>query len=501
MIRILRKNAVYILLFLSVAAFICYFAIYTVIRYKHIYASYYDLGIMNQAVFNTYKAITTFDFSRFLEMTDPLGPDQIKRMAIHNDVFLAVLAPFYLIHAGPETLLVIQAIVVGLGGLGIFGIAQHLFGSHKYRDVIALVFSISYLLYPALERATIFEFHAVTLCTAFLIFMYYFWLKKKYIVSFIFIVLALSTKEEVGFVTAFFGLFILLQYISFRKNIYTQLKKMYQLFTKPHTKQDKENAKKMRYAVLVIVLSLIWSLISVFVIIPYFRGSQHFALQNYDDGIASVAHALDVSTIWYLFFLLGPLAFLSLASPLTLFISLPEFAINLFSSNANMRNIIYHYTSVITPWIFISAMYGAIRMIPYVSKRGGWKYIVCIVVITTVLFSFWKGPLPYSKEADTYAFHNKRAEQKHIDLWATTLQDDSIKVAASSQISPIFTSRRYFYQFSKDYNQADYVVIRLPEVYNYPEKDVLIPIYERLLADPEFVKIFDQDSVVVYKKL
>ncbi len=489
----LSKNWVEVVLYLAISLFIGYISYYTIIRYQHIYASYFDLGIMNQTVYNTYKAITTFDFSRFLEMTDPMGLGQFKRMAIHNDLFLALLAPFYLIHAGPETLLFIQAFVVGLGALGVYGIGTHAFVKHQSKKIIALVFALGYLLYPPLGKGVIFEFHAVTLATTFLIFMFYFWLKRRFGWSLLFMALSLLTKEQVALTTFFFGGYALLCHTIILPKSVKHVKKIIR-----ELRRDPDNLK---FTTIVMMVSFVWFVLSIWVIIPYFRGSEHFALKYYDDGITSVKNVFHETTRDYLLYMFGPFGFISLLAPLKLLIALPEFAINLLSNNDNMRNIYYHYQAVITPFIVISAIYGLRNATKLTKFKNAWKYLTGYVFLMSVVFAVWIGPLPFSFQADTYAFFNPRSEERDINMWADFLKDEKIKVSASSQIAPIFTSRRYFYNFGKNYSRSDYIVIRLPEVYNYPEKDELIPVYEKLMSDPLFVKIFDKDGVVVYKKL
>src|SRR3989344_3929917 len=126
-----KKYKYNIALWVFIFAYILYFSYFTVLRYKTLYASYYDLGIMHQTIFNTYSALKTGDWSRFLELTDPINPLQIKRLAIHNDVLLALLSPFYFLHSGPETILILQSIVLGLGALAIFKIALLIIKKNK----------------------------------------------------------------------------------------------------------------------------------------------------------------------------------------------------------------------------------------------------------------------------------------------------------------------------------------------------------------------------------
>ncbi len=481
----------WLLLTMFVVLYVAYFSYLTVLRYKTLYSSYFDLGIMHQTVYNTFHAIKTGDYSRFLELTNPHGYDQIKRMAIHNDILLVVVSLFYFIYSGPETLLVLQSVVLGLGAFALFGIAEHVLAKSKKKDLFSLLISLSYLLFPAMQRANVFDFHAVTLATSLLLFMFYFFLKKKYGWSYLFFVLSVLSKEEVALSTAFFGVYIL-----FRER------------------------KSWKFGLSVLISSIIWFFVSMLIIIPAFRSSMHFALTYYSDfgdspvsvifGILS--HPTNIfkymwrsDTLGYFLVLLGPAGFLSLLSPLQLFIVIPEFAINLLSNDWNMRNIIYHYTSVITPFVFISAVYGFAeiekRIIRIRSfKIDGGRIALFSLVVCTILFSYLKSPLPYSLERNVHPFLWPQKEAKDVQTWNQILSNKKLKIMATGQIAPVFASRRYVYLFSARYDLANYVVLSLNEIYNYPDRDILIPVYEKLIKDPSYMRIYKNENVEVYRK-
>ncbi|MBI4973210.1 DUF2079 domain-containing protein [Candidatus Roizmanbacteria bacterium] len=485
MLNILNRHKIKIILWTLILLYIGYFSYFTILRYKTLYSSYFDLGIMHQTVYNTYQAIKRHDMSRFLELTNPFGPEQIKRMAIHNDILLAFMAPFYFIYSGPETLLVIQTVVLALGAWAVFLIAKQVFEKEKKRNLMGLIFVTAYLLYPPMQRANIFEFHAVTLATTTLLFMFYFWLIKKYKWSFLFFILSIIAKEQVALTTLFFGLFTLFE--SWKSN------------------------KIFRFSLLIIITSIIWFAASMLIIIPYFRGSNHFALNYYADfgdspmriilGILDKPWSIgkyifNLDTLRYFFLLLGPTAFLSLLSPLHLFIALPEFGINLLSNNWNMRNIVFHYTSVIQPFVFIAAIYGTKKF----SQR---RLIIVgiIILIFSLLFSYFIGPLPYSRAREVHPFLYPQKERTDTAFWQNLLKNKKLKVSATGQLAPFFSSRRFFYVFSKNYNLADYVVLSLNEIYNYPDKDTLIPVYEKLQKDKRYRFIYKNENMEVYKKL
>ncbi len=497
----IRKYWTLLILSFFVLLYISYFSYLTILRYHTLYANYFDLGIMHQTVFNTYRALRTGDFSRFLELTNPHGYDQVKRMAIHNDILLAFIAPFYFIYSGAETLLIIQSLLLGLGAFAIYGIVQTVFADQQNKKLWGLVFSLAYLFYFPMQRANIFEFHAVTLATSLLLFMFYFFLKKRYVYSGIFFVACIFSKEEVALTTAFFGAYVLFTALNGKKNL------------------AKEKINQIRFGVFVIVCSIIWFFVSMLLIIPIFRKEMSFALTYYSDfgdspvkiffGIFKnpsivLKYLWNPDTAHYFLYMLGPLGFLSCFAPLPFLMAVPEFAINLLSNDWNMRNVIYHYTSVITPFVFISAIYGFRNLINYryfkVFRKQIGSILIVLIVVSTALFSYYKSPLPYSKERDVHPFLWPQKEMTDAHLWGKILENKKLKIMATGQIAPLFASRRYVYLFSSRYDLADYVVLSLNEIYNYPEKDILIPVYQKLIKDQTYQRIYKNQNVEVYRK-
>src|SRR3989344_7679461 len=160
------KFQIFISVFILV--FIAVFSYLSIKRYRTLNSYYYDLGIMNQVVYNTSQG-------RFLEMTNQDLKKNVSRLAIHFDPILAAFAPFYKLYEGPEVLLIGQAIILGLGALAVYLISQKILK----KNLTSLIFSLTYLLYFSIQRAVLFDFHSVTLTTTFFLFALYFNLVKK----------------------------------------------------------------------------------------------------------------------------------------------------------------------------------------------------------------------------------------------------------------------------------------------------------------------------------
>ncbi len=478
--------AFFILVYISLFSFLSIRKVYT------LQSHYFDLGIMNQVVYNTSQ-------EKFLEMTNQDFGKNISRLAVHFDPILAILSPFYKVHSGFETLLIIQSVVLGLGALAVYLIANKILKDKK----IGLIMTVSYLLFFPVERANLFDFHPVTLATTFLLFMIYFSLVKKYWLMILFVFLALLTKEHTGLVIIFFGMYLFLF------------------------------SKEKKWSLFLIISGLIFFVISVSYIIPYFRQETHFALKYFDDfgdspknvfiGLIKnpllIAGYFTKNETWlYLGRLLLQYGIFIIFSPLQLLIALPEIMINILSSNNNMRSIYFHYNSLTVPFIILSAIYG----IKKIQKSFSKKYMKLFWIIffgccLTSIYFFNPLPVSYLKEPYWWGFFDNK-KITIIKNWHETL-DKEQAVATTPILAPFFTGRKNYFNFLYDpsylgmkqsdndiikrigrYNLADYIVIDRQEIFD--DKAGLLPakFYEDLLNNKSYKKIFSEKGIEVYKK-
>jgi len=460
--------------------YISYFSYLSLIRHNSLHSSYYDLAIMDQTVYNTYRG-------RILELTNPEGVNNFRRMAIHNDIILALLAPFYNIFSGPQTLLVIQTIIIALGALPIYLLSKLILKS-KYLGVI---FAFAYLMYPPLQRADNFGFHAVMLAISFLLFMFYFFWTKKYWASLIFFALSIISKEQIPLTTGAFA--FLMAIFAYKEH----------------------DRKKFFFSNLILIISLFWFVASIWLITPYFRQGQHFALSRYKslgDGPAEIIKNIltkpgmyinlifNIDDLKYLFLLLSPLAFFSLLSPIYLLMASPEFMINYLSSHPQMRGIDNHYAAVIIPFVFISSIFGVKELIKRKILDG--KKISILIIVFTLIMSYYKGLLPYSKDSSLKLFLTQRSEINSVKIWENILKNENISVSVSESLGPHFSQRKKIYRFSGTYKYADYVLILKNDIYNdWLDKKQSTKDYEKLKSDKGYNIIYEDNDFGVYKKI
>ncbi len=481
MIKSILKHKYLVILSFFILIYILVFSYLSIIRYLSFNSYYYDLGIMNQVVYNTSKG-------RFLEMTNPQLFINTKRFFFHFDPILAFFAPFYWFFKGPEILLIGQSIFLGLGAIAVYLIAKEILG----KKLVSIIFSFLYLTYYPLHRINLFDVHGVALSIPFLLFGFYFLIKKnkdnkQLLTGILFLFLALLTKENVALTILFFGLYFLI------------IKKQ----------------KKIGF--LITVISLVFFLSTVFLIIPFFRQGGHFALKYYTINIGeNIKRLLTKDNFDYFIKLLRPMAFFSLLSPTLLFIALPEFLVNMLSSNRNMINLYFHYSSVILPFIFISAIYGYNNLLKRLAKyrfKNDFQVLLLIVVVSFNLYFGYKlGPL------FNQSFKIEPLKLKIIKQWQKKLSNDQLKVSSTPQLGPFFTARRYYYNFLFDpaykkvgltendiikkdgkYNKADYIIIAKWEINS---KDSLSrQFYNTLIKDKNYLLVFRKKDIEVYKKI
>ncbi len=361
------------LTYLIIALYALTFAVLSVLDQDSFNTNAFDLGNMDQAVWNTAQG-------RWFQFTNWEGGT--SRLAAHVEPILIPISLLYRLFASPATLLVLQSVVISLGALPAFWLARE-----KLRnDFAAVTFASAYLLAPALEVANLHDFHPVALASSLLLFAFYFVHRRWYVPFLIAALLAMGTKEQVPLSVAMLGVYIFLV------------------------------QRRRFWGGLTVFLAVAWLAGAFLVIIPRFSATGTYAyLSRYDYLGASpgeilsnlVLHPGDViprlaepAKANYLLGLFGPLAFLPLLSPATLLMALPDLAINLLSSFSEMYGLRAHYGAVIVPFLIVSAIYGAellVRGIGRVSKTGGhlFLYLLCFAVLglsltgTGVLFPFF----------------------------------------------------------------------------------------------------------------
>ncbi len=470
--QIVKNHPQIFVLTLLVMLYITYFTVTTFLRYDNYYTGRFDLGNMAQTVWNTMHG-------RIFELTNPNGTFDESRLATHADFLLILLVPFYYIWSDPRMLLLIQTIVIALGAFAVYLIAKDVF---KNRN-LSLVFAFMYLLNPSLERANLYDFHAVTLATTFLLFAFYFVQKKKIFWFLIMGILAGLTKEQVWFMVGLLAL-----YMGFRN-------------------------KKYIWSVTVFIITTFISYYLISVAIPKALGAQHFALAYYADfgdtpaAIVKnmifspwkiVTTLVEPNRLVYYVKIFSPYGFMTLLAPLYFIFALPEMAIYVLSNNNNFIQIYYQYTSTVTPFIVISSIYGLNNLIKWLPKRNIAITNFCLIILT-LYTSYLFGPLPGSIEPNTDMYTKQLTDGKTINDFVSHIPK-KFSVAASNNIGSHLSERRNIYTIPVGVDKADVVAFLLNDPGAQPSLDYQKALVKKLKEDPNYIIKYEDDPFVVFVK-
>jgi uncharacterized membrane protein len=350
----------HISLALLIAGYATFFSIQLILHYYSFGSRALDLGNMGQSIWNTSQG-------RFFHQTNQ--PGAVNRLSLHVEPILIPISLLYHIYSGPEILFIVQSIIVGLGAIPVFALARlkfstlqtihakfdHLAGASSPQvgnslanELLALIFALVYLLLPALQGATLLDFHAVTLAPTFLLAAFYY-LETRRVKRFAaFALLAVACKEDITLLVLMLGLYAFL------------IKRQYGL------------------GVITAALCLMWVYLAVFVIPPAFAGSENIHWNRYDhlgDTPSQIVlnmvlqptrflnHLRAVDALGYLRLLLTPTAFTALLNPGTLLLALPSLGLNLLSNFPPMQQVnSLIYAAPLVPALIISSIYGTANL-------------------------------------------------------------------------------------------------------------------------------------------
>lgn len=461
-----------IILFLMITVYIIYFLTASFLRYDNFFTGRFDLGNMDQAVWNTIHG-------RIFKITDPNGTDIISRLAFHADFLLILISPLYLIWANPKMLLLLQSIVLGLGTVFVYLLSEKILKNKN----ISLAFSFAYLLNPSLQFSNLYDFHPVTLATTFLLGAFYFLIKKRYLWLLFFLILAALTKEHVWVISALFGIYLFFI----------------------------EKKKLIGVLITVFSLSVFYYLIAK--AIPMARGTAHFALSYYSDfgeGPLAIIRNIFLSPgkiigillhkkqLIYLIKIFFPQGFLSLFYPIILVFALPDFFINLLSNNSQLAEIYYQYTAAITPFIFISAIYAVAAAKKWFPKTS-FRFFVWYIIIAAILGAYYIGPLPGSKNPSISMFTKQLPQKEIIENFLDSIPS-KFSIAATNNLGSHLSRRQKIFTIPVGIDKADIIVFLLNDPFAQPSLKTQIEIARKMKKDKNYIQVFKQDDFIVFEK-
>ena len=496
---------------LMVLLFSVFFIAFVTSRQDAFLTAAEDMGNMDQAVWSIiHGQILHQTICNVVSDTNCYSAAGISRFAIHFEPMLFPVSLLYFIWSGPKTLLVLQTLVVASGAFPAFWLAR----LRLRNELAAVAIALVYLLYPAQQQATIFEFHSVTFTASLLLFTLYFMYTRRTLWLFVFAILSMACKEEIPLVIAFFGLWsIIFQH-------------------------------RWRTGLGLVLLAIGWVGLT-FLAYRYFSPTGHPLLASryayLGSGPVEIVrnillhpkslisqHVLERYHLLYLRILLAPVGYLPLLAPWILVLAVPSLAFNLFSSDPNQYLGVFHYSAEIVP-VLIFATIEAIVVILWglqwflnsireqkeykqkqpveqsvASTRPLGRFLhpaMLIILIGFVIFNVVRENYPYGSLPISRGFswpqvttHDTMA-QRFIDLIPS-----SASVSAQSSLVPHLSERNSIYLFPYQDDYADYIFLDITSfTYPYTSNQYTSEV-KKILLSGKYGVVAAQDGYLLLKK-
>ena len=165
----------------------------------------------------------SFDFGIFAQMFESMARNgtqvttvernmELSHFAIHISPIFYLLLPPYMLFRTPESLLVMQAVLIAAAVYPLALIAKHF----KFSNIHIIFITLAYLFYPVITGGAFFDFHENKFLTLLVLWLLYFIVTEKTVPMYIFAALTLGVKEDAFLYVICTAAYIMA--VNFRKN-------------------------------------------------------------------------------------------------------------------------------------------------------------------------------------------------------------------------------------------------------------------------------------------
>ncbi len=436
---------------IAAAVYAIYFAYFTVVHHRNVLSSSLDLGLEENVIWNALHSGALF-------RTTPYGGPTGNLVGEHAAYLSYVIAPIYAIHQSAETILILQAVLIGGAAIPLYLVARKYLGPW-----LSCLVAVWYVFYPPLHGSNLYDFHYPPLAPFFLWFTLYFVLARRTVLAFIFAVLTLSVREDVSIGLVICGLFLML------------------------------TNRRARAGLLLAAAGALYFVAMKMVIMPLQRGGQEAFIHQYaglvpegsrgfggvlktviGNPVFTLGVVLERDKLIYLLEIFLPLAFFPLRRAVGLLCCVPGFLFTLLSTGYRpLYQISFQYTAHWTSYLFIALIANLAWMGHEASSRGragtawkrAWVVAISLAVLTT---SYQLGALIQHNDAHggfgVYHFGTtaEDRERRRTLYELLAMVPPKAKIVSSEDIVPQVSNRAFAYTLRMGIADADYLLFSIP---------------------------------------
>lgn len=398
------------------AIYAAYFVALTVRIHHSLGTSAYDFGLYDQGIWLLSRGETPF----VTLMGRNLFGD-------HTSFILLLLVPLYWMFSSTATLLVVQSIVIALGGIPVFLYTRRRLSS----DAMGAVMVAVYLLHPAVSWTNLENFHPDSILPLLVGLALYGALERKWRLFGCAVVLALLVKEDVALILVPIGVWVALH-------------------------------RDLKRGLMVVVGSIVAMILLIVVFMKQFTGvtfrnSWRIPFGGFG-GLARttlrrpwklVSYLVSQDRPFYLWQTLAPVGFVFFAAPEVVLTAGLVLFTNILSTFWYQYHIQYHYSLVVVPAIIIGTSY-AIGKAPRRSRN----LLMSLVLASSLVTAYLWTPLPGGRtNVLQWNTDHPSVEAAH-ELFV--LIPDSAVISAYHPLTAQLARRREIYAFPNPFVRSLY---------------------------------------------
>ena len=436
---------------LAAAGYAIFFAYHTVVHHWNVLSTSLDLGLEENVIWNALHSGALFK-------STPYGGPTGNLVGEHAAYLNYLIAPLYGLHQKAETLLVLQAVLIGGAAIPLYLVARKYLGPW-----LSCLVAVWYVFYPPLHGSNLYDFHYPPLAPFFLWFTLYFVLARKNLWAIVFTILALSVREDISLGVVTIGVFLLL------------------------------TNRRPRAGLLLAAAGAFYFVAMKIVIMPIQRGGHEAFIHQYNGLLPEGRHGfggvletaignpvftlgvvLERDKLIYLLEILLPLAFFPLRRAIGLLCCVPGFLITLLSTGYRpLYQISFQYTAHWTAYLFVAAIANLSWLGQEAARRGregtAWRRAwVAAISLAMLVTSYQLGALMQQNAVrggfGIYHFGTDSEDwERRQKLRALiAMVPPKAKIVSSENIVPQVSNRAYSYTLRIGVADADYLLFSLP---------------------------------------
>lgn len=396
-------------------------------------------------------------------------PGTANYLSVHFVPLIYFLALFFRFWPYNETIILLNFLLMFSSIIPLYKLALN----HGYQKLFPIFMAALFLWYPTFQYTVLYEFEMLRFSIPIILWMLFFWEKKRISLYFLFVILAVFIREEVGLTIAMFGLYLAIFERNRKIGIVTMLigVSAFTIFTQ------------------VVMPALRTTGRFEYVAVGSFRLFGNTLLEI---GVNIIKHPIYLLQVIFqpiklanIFMFFFPLLFIPSLAPQVLLATLANFGVGLLSESPTHISYMLYYLSPSIPFIFYAFIKGWPKLLIILEKitprrylRTDIKYRAMTTVFSGVLASnmffgpspislqFWfkeLKPAPFRTQSFHYAVYRVSERHRKVDKLCSLIPDSAVVSTQQFLYPRLFKKRAVMiYPQLENYDgtiKADYIFL------------------------------------------